>query len=284
MHRLYKVAQMLRAQPVAILPRVFAVVDDQLSSAIVNGHLAQSRGAAEIVNSVKAQAATEDTEAPAPGYVVRDGVAIVPMYGICGRRLSALDMECGGVDVDTVASMLREADADERAQAIVLDIDSPGGSVSGVSACAEELRNIAKPVVAYTDGMCASAAYWIGSQALAIVCGETAEIGSVGVYCAILDESVAYDKAGRRVDVIASGEHKGAGVPGTSLTEAQRAEMQSNIDALAKVFKDAVMVARPNISPETLDGRVFVGEMAVVQGFADQVGTLADAIELAKSL
>lgn len=281
MHRLFRVAQMLRARPVAILPRVFAVVDEQLSTAIVNG--AQSRGGAEIVNGAQARLDAE-TKDDKPAYRIIDGVAIVPMYGICGRRLSDLDMACGGVDVERVAKMLKDADADSTVQAIVFDVDSPGGSVAGVTACADCVRNLVKPTVVYCDSICASAAYWIGSQASAIVIGETAEVGSVGVYCAILDESVAYDKAGRRVDVIASGEHKGAGVPGTSLTDAQRAEMQRNIDTLAQIFKGAVMVARPGIKQELLDGRVFIGAQAVTEGFADEVGALADAINLAKSI
>ncbi len=269
MHRLYRVAQMLRAQPVAILPRVFAVVDEQLSSAIVNG--------------AKARLDADSTD-DKPAFKIVDGVAIVPMYGICGRRLSDIDMACGGVDVERVARLLQDADADSTVQAIVLDVASPGGSVAGVAACADAVRKLTKPTVVFCDEMCASAAYWICSQATAIVCSQTAELGSIGVYCAYLDESVAYDRSGRRVDVITSGAYKGAGVPGTSLSEDQRADMQRNIDTLAEIFKATVLEARPLISPEILDGRVFVGSEAVTQGLADQVGSMADAIELAKSL
>ena len=277
---LHRIAMMLRARPVALLPSAFEAIDRQLSAAIASRAEGQAgKRADEPAGQLAAR------PAPKPPYTLpAPGVASVLLHGVCGRHLSEMAMECGGCDVDRVAGAVRAANLDPEVRAIVLDCDSPGGSVAGVADCARAVRSSEKPVVAYCGDLCASAAYWIASQADYVVCGETAELGSVGVYCAFLDESRAYDKAGLRVDVIASGGNKGAGTRGTSLTEEQRDLLQAQINELAEIFKAAVVSARPDITATLLDGRTVVGESAVKAGFADSLGDGAAAVELALRL
>lgn len=282
---LHRIAMMLRARPVALLPASFEAIDRQLSAAIA------SRAEGPSGNGLTDKRAEGPTDQPAralpppPPYTLpAPGVASVLLHGVCGRHLSEMAMACGGCDVDRVADAVRAANLDPEVRAIVLDCDSPGGSVAGVADCARAVRGSEKPVVAYCGDLCASAAYWIASQADYVVCGETAELGSVGVYCAFLDESRAYDKAGLRVDVIASGGNKGAGTRGTSLTEEQRDLLQAQINELAQIFKAAVVSARPDIAATLLDGRTVVGESAVHAGFADSLGDGAAAVELALRL
>lgn len=277
---LWRIARELRARPVAIEPRAFAAIDGQLSDAI-RARIAFSRPSADDApDDVYDVDGGGLVDAPPP-YELRDGVAVVPLHGVLGRHLGILDMACGGCDVDCVAAALREADADPAATGIVIDIDSPGGAVSGIAECADIVRDLAKPCVAYASDLCASAAYWIAAAADEIHVGPTCEIGSVGVYCAILDKSKAYDANGIKVELFASGENKAAGYPGTSLTDGQRAVLQSQVDYLASIFKGAVL-ARREIDPTLLDGRCLVGQQAVSAGFADEVETLAGAIAAAR--
>lgn len=281
---LWRLARELRARPVAIEPRAFAVLDAQLSAAIA-GRL----GTTSPQGKTSAQAATSpqgETSAQAPYFLRPDGVAVVPLRGVCGRHLSELAMECGGCDVDRVREAVAAADDDPAVRAIVLDVDSPGGSVCGVYEAALVVRGTAKPVAAYAADQCASAAYWIASQADFVVVGPTADVGSVGVYCALLDESRAYDARGLRVDMISSGANKGAGYPGTALTDNQRAVLQSQVDYVADLFKAAVLRGRAGDEPDEtiLDGRCLVGEQAVAANLADAVGDLSLAASYALRL
>lgn len=271
---LWRLARELRARPLAIDPRTFAAIDSQLDAAI------KSR-LADGMPGGHAEPCDDDEREP---YEIRDGIAIVRMRGVIGRHLSSLDMQCGGCDVDAVAEAVRLADADTNVRAIVLDIDSPGGAIPGVDECAGAVRHAAKPTVAYAADLCASAAYWIASQCDEIVVGRTSEIGSVGVYCALLDESVAYDRDGVRVELFTSGANKGAGYPGTSLTDEQRALMQSQVDELADIFKSAVISGRPGVDAAILDGRCLIGESAVAADLADETGDIDAAIGIAMYL
>jgi len=276
---LWRLARELRARPVAIDPRAWASIDAQLSAAIA----ARAADAPRLVaDGGRDRLRVRDD---GPRYALTpDGLAVVALRGVCGRHLSQMDTDCGGCDVDRVRDDLLAADADRAARAILLDVDSPGGSVAGVAECARIVRDLSTPVVAYAADECASAAYWIASQADAIVAGPTADIGSVGVYCALLDESVRYDRAGVRVEMIASGANKGAGYPGTTLTDGQRAVLQSQVDFVADLFRGAVLAHRADITADMLDGRCLVGAQAVDAGFADRVGDAASAGALALAL
>lgn len=290
---LHRIAMMLRARPVALLPAAFEAIDRQLSAAIsarwTGGYGVEKLNVEKLKSASQPAAeggpAGSPSEPRKPPYTLPvPGVAAVLLRGVCGRHLSGLAMECGGCDVDRVAAALAAANADPAVRAIVLECDSPGGSVAGVDDCARAVRGSAKPVVAYCPDLCASAAYWIASQADLVVCGATAEIGSVGVYCAYLDQSRAYDRAGLSVDVIASGAQKGVGTPGTSLSEAQRALMQAQVDEVAGIFAAAVLSARPQADRELFDGRCLIGAGAVASGFADEVGDALSAASLALQL
>jgi len=265
---LSRLAGALWARPLALAPASYAAISRQLADAIRARLDGQARDAGQ---------QADDSKPPEP-YRVEGGVAVVEMRGVMGRHLSQLAMECGGCDVDRVMDALAEADEDPAARAVVLLVDSPGGSVAGIAEAARRVREMRKFCVAVAPDLCASAAYWIASQADALYVGETACVGSVGVYCALLDSSERYAREGYRVDVFRSGENKGAGIPGTSLTDAQREQLQAEVDSLASIFKRAVKNARPAVADDLLDGRTLTGEAAVEAGLADAVGNLADAI------
>ena len=108
--------------------------------------------------------------------------------------------------------------------------------------------------------MCSSdLAYWLAASTRAILATPSAEVGSIGVYVAHQDMSALAKAMGLVVSVFRSGKYKGAGVPGTSLSEDQAANIQSRVDSLAALFKSAVLTHRPGIAEETMQGQTFMG-------------------------
>lgn len=160
----------------------------------------------------------------------------------------------------------------------VLWIDSPGGTVAGTEQLASDVRRAAgvKPVIAYVDDCCCSAAYWVASQASKIFVTPTALTGSIGTYSSVEDVSGAYEKAGVRVVVVAAGKYKGIGTRGTKVTDEQIAHLQKMINALNEQFLEAVGAGR-HMNAERVraiaDGGVFVGKAAIAAGLADAVGS-----------
>jgi ClpP class serine protease len=127
--------------------------------------------------------------------------------------------------------------------------------------------------VAFTDTEAASAAYWIGSAADRFVATPSATVGSVGVYMAIPDYSKAFEMEGVRMDVIKSGTLKGAGIPGTSLTDAQRADLQAQVEEIHADFKASVLGKRSMVADEDMEGQVFSGRTAARKGLVTGLGT-----------
>lgn len=171
---------------------------------------------------------------------IRGGVAIIPIAGMLLPRVPGI-FRAFGIEATSYADIsnaVRKAADDPAIARIVLAVNSPGGSVSGVHAAADAIlaaRDV-KPITAEVSGMAASAAYWLASQASTIVADRGAVVGSIGVYGVMHDMSRAAENAGIRVHVIASTPLKGAGVPGAPITDAQLADRRRMIDSASDQF------------------------------------------------
>jgi len=218
--------------------------------------------------------------APAP-VSAPAGVAVIPVFGVIGKRLSAMEMACGGCDIDSLATAFDAANADANISAIVLHIDSPGGTVQGVPELAQHIATTkAKPVRAVSDTMIGSAAYYIAAAADEIVTTPTAQVGSIGTALAVKEATGnAEPNSPTRLRVFRSGEHKlmGADKP---LTEAQAAAMQARVDLLGDQFRAFVSAQRGRrVEAETMQGLSYFGDEAVARGLSDRVvQSLAQAI------
>lgn len=220
-------------------------------------------------------------EREAQGYEIRNGVALVPIDGIIAKRMNLLTKISGGVSTELVARDVRQAAADPKVQSIVLVIDSPGGTVDGTQALAAVVAeaNGKKPVVAYADGMMASAAYWIGCAADSVVLsGDTTHMGSIGVVASHIDVSRAEEQAGVKTTEIYAGKYKRIASEYAPLSEAGRNYMQSLVDELYSVFVGEVAQYRRTplqlVLDKMADGRLFIGRQAVDAGLADRVSNL----------
>ncbi|MCP4845084.1 MAG: S49 family peptidase [Actinomycetia bacterium] len=220
-----------------------------------------------VANSLKAAAGAGEGKQDGPDAEVDDGLAVIPLQGVMLRRPDPIARFFGATDTETIREAVDLATGDRSVGAILLDIDSPGGSINGTPELAAAVRNAAarKPVYAFSAGMMCSAAYWVGSQADALYAAPSARVGSIGVLLPVVDRSEAFAKAGVKVEVFAAGKFKGAGVPGTSLTDDQRAWLQQGVEETWAQFKDAVR-SRRDVANGAMEGQHFAAGSALGHG------------------
>ncbi len=222
------------------------------------------------------------------GYSVNGaGVALVPVYGPLIKSSYYYARRYGVTPYQRIQESIDAAVADARVRAIVLDVESPGGSVAGVETFTETVRRAAGalPVVAFTDGNMCSAAYWAASAADALVVGKTAAVGSIGVIYAHMDWSKSDEKFGVKITLITAGKYKAVGSDTAPLSEQDRHIIQTELDSVYDVFIGAVAdnrrVAADTVRAQMADGRVFIGADAKAAGLVDRIGTLEEAVALA---
>jgi signal peptide peptidase SppA len=202
-----------------------------------------------------------------------DGVAIIPIKGTLLQHASMMEKMCGACSYQDIQHDLDTASRAARLQKVVLDIDSPGGMCVGNQETASMVARMVRQgirVEAVTDTQMCSAAYNIAAAATQITCTPSAIIGSIGAMMAVLDQSSAFEMVGLKQEVFASGPFKGAGVPGTALTDDQRMQLQSMVDKYAGMFKNHVRANRI-VDEETMQGQVFIGSQAMDAGLVDSV-------------
>jgi signal peptide peptidase SppA len=232
-------------------------------------------------------------ENPPPSESRGGGVAVLPLKGILTSQPSVLD-ELFGLDTKPPVPAFREqlgaAVADPDVKAILLDIDSPGGSTDLLPETAADVRQARqhKPVVAIANTLAASAAYWIGSQADEFVITPSGQAGSIGVFAMHQDESGALEQLGVDVSLIHAGKFKVEGNPFAPLDDDARANMQDTVDKMYGLFVDDVAKGR-GVSADTVragfgEGRVLLADDALKAGLADHVATYESvALALLKS-
>lgn len=208
----------------------------------------------------------------------RAGDAIVNIHGVIGKRLSALEMACGGCDIDEVRARFDAANSDASVSRIVLHVDSPGGTVTGVPELAAHMFNAkAKPMLAVSDTLIGSAAYYLAASADEIAVTPTANTGSIGIVLAVV-ENTGESNGPVRLKVFRSGKDKMMGTD-KPLTEAQAATLQARVDFLGEMFRGFVSGARPGVPPDAMEGLTYFGGEAVRLHLADSVApSIADAL------
>ena len=209
-----------------------------------------------------------------PKAEIIDGVGVIPVTGIIGKNLAPIEKLLGAADVDEIAAHVKEFAANPNVHTLLFDLDTPGGTVTGVPELADLIGRQTKPTVAFTSSCACSAGYWIGSQAERFIATPSAAVGSIGAFIPFLDSSAALAAEGMFVDLIKAGKHKGAGFPGTALNEEQRAHMQEKVNQLHSVFKASVRAKRQYVRESDMEGQDFYGreaaEKRLVTGLASR--------------
>lgn len=236
--------------------------------------------AAEVKAAMRAQETGEDGE----GFDVSGPVATVPIVGIIAKGMSNIERAShNGTSVEAVQANLRAALAAPSVKSILLYVNSPGGTTDGLADTADLIATVnkQKPVVAFIDDVGASAGYWLAAPASRVIVSQTAQVGNVGVYAVLTDETGTDEIEGRKVHVVRSGIYKG--VAEDEITDEQLSHAQMIVDALAGTFFQQVKKGRGLTVAQLKDvsaGRVFVGKGAVAAGLADEVGTITDAMRI----
>lgn len=199
-------------------------------------------------------------------------IAVIPIHGILGKHLSSLEIACGGCSLDTIQNQLKTVASSSRISQVLLDINSPGGTVVGTPETAALVAQVneTKPVWAFTDSDCCSAALWLASQARLFYSTESADVGSVGVRMILLDVTRQLEEDGVKVNAIYSGKYKLLGASFKSLEPDERELLQAESDRIYQQFKKEVTAVRP-VEAENLQGQIFAGEEAAGIGMTDGV-------------
>jgi len=210
------------------------------------------------------------------GTPIGKKVAVVDIIGIISRS-------------DATIKLIHTYRDDPSIKAVVVRIDSPGGSVAPVQEIYSELKKLEKPVVASMGGSAASGGYYIACAANTIVANPGTLTGSIGVIMQFTRMKGLYDKVGLEHQVIKSGEFKDTGSPFREMSEAEQAVLQSTVDDVYNQFVDTIFAARGNYLTrleivELADGRIFSGRQALDVKLLDKLGNLPEAIALAAEL
>ena len=226
-------------------------------------------------------------EQQAPLYTVEDGLAVIPVQGAMSKH----GLQFFGwrllFSMREIAAALKEVAADTSVRAIMLDVDSPGGTVDGIEELALAVRTAAaaKPLYAWADGLMASAAYWMASGARRIAAPATAQVGSIGVISMHREFSKALEGAGVRYTILAAGHYKAAGNTVEPLSDEMRAYLQEGIDAVYELFLSAVEQGRGVSREKTLamaDGKIFIAGEALKAGLIDRICSREEFIKQIK--
>jgi signal peptide peptidase SppA len=214
-------------------------------------------------------------------------VASVSIRGKLITQSSWMSRLFGMTGYDEVQNAVSAAAQEPGIDNILLDIDSPGGSVNGVAETASIIRMIddnVMPVSAFTSGQMASAAYWLGSSAREIHATEMSSIGSVGVIAVHQEMSKRMKKEGIKPTVFTAGKYKGVGNPYEPLSASDKEYIQTKVDASYGFFVRAIADNRgltaDYVKEKIADGSDFFGAEAVGVGLIDRINSFQDVVNL----
>ena len=209
-----------------------------------------------------------------------DAIGVIAIDG-------TIDYDGSTASPEGLKAQLDQAEANPHIKAVVLRVNSGGGTATAGEEMAAYVRDFSKPIVVSSASMNASAAYEISSQADYIFTAKTTAIGAIGTAMQVTDVSGLLDKLGITIDNITSAESKDSSYGTRPLTDEERAYYQAMVDSINKTFVENVAAGRNMTTDEVsalATGMTFTGMDAVGNGLADEIGTREDAIDKAADL
>jgi signal peptide peptidase SppA len=268
----------------AVLARPWAIDEESVAWAAICDVLAL-RAAGGSLTDGEIQARIEAAAVGPRAGGGRDGaVAVVPLYGVISPRMNLMSAMSGGTTAEGFVRSFRAALADPEVTGILIDVDSPGGNVQGITEAAAVVREARgqKPIVAMANHDAYSAAYWIASQADEVVVSPSGGVGSIGIIGAHQDISEAQAKAGVKTTLISAGKYKTEGNPYEPLGDEARAEMQRRADAFMSIFAGDVAKGRgtavAKVRSDFGQGRTVLAKDALAAGMVDRIDTFENTV------
>lgn len=240
----------------------------------------------ETMLKVRADAAAIEARREETARVGNGAIAVLPMYGVVAQRGGSVrDVSGPGVmSTEAFAQSLRAAVADDSIGGVLIDIDSPGGSVYGVNELADEIyaARSKKPVVAIANSLAASAAYWLGSSASEFYVTPGGEVGSIGVLAAHEDLSKKFETQGVKTTLVSAGKYKAEGSPFEPLGQDARDALQARVNEYYAGFTRAVARNRGTTAATVRNGmgqgRVVNAQTALAENMVDGVATFDQVV------
>ena len=211
------------------------------------------------------------------GYELKNGVAIIPIHGLLTKRTELFSALMGTTSYEDIFNAISSAIEDEKVEKILLDIDSPGGEVSGLFDLVDFIFNSRnqKPIYSVANDYACSAAYAIASATEKIFVTRTSCVGSIGVIATHLDVSEADKKDGIKFTTVYAGEKKNDLSPHEPLSENAIKDLQAEVDRLYDIF--VATVSRNRYLSESKIRRTqaatYFGQNAVIAGLADELSS-----------
>ena len=219
-----------------------------------------------------------------------DKIAVLPIHGTISHRMNIMNAMSGGVSTESLGNEFASLVNNPEIGTVVLDIDSPGGAVSGIEELGNQIFQARDKVriVASANSLAASASYWLGSQAHEFTVTPSGEVGSIGVIAVHESNFKAREKEGRDITIIKAGKFKADNSPLEPLTEEAQAAIQERVDERYDTFISAVARGR-NIASDVVvnqfgEGRVVGAKSALDKGMVDAVETLSETIARLKGM
>lgn len=196
---------------------------------------------------------------------------------------------CGDPGTKTYNSILDKAASNPNINSVVLVIDSPGGTVDGTMDLATKVKNFSKPVVAYVDGLMASAAYWIGSGAKEIIVNnETSTLGSIGTMISFADVQPMWEKDGVKFHYITADASVDKNKDFLEARKGNYGLLKEKLNSINDLFVAGVTENRAGKLDlkkfNVLTGKTYLGADSVESGLADAINTFEYAVERAQAL
>lgn len=212
-------------------------------------------------------------------------VAVIPVKGVL---MKDDEDDCGYfiAGTATLTKRLQEADNHPNISGIILNFDTPGGTIDGIQAFADSIKAAKKPVVGFIDGLCASAGVYGASSCDYIIANNiTAEIGSIGVMMSFIDAQPYYEKLGFKFHEVYSSlspdKNKGH-------QEAKKGNyelvIKEGLDPYAQIFRNQVKSNRPAVTEESMTGKLYIAEEALKRGLIDEIGNIEVAVKKIEEL
>ena len=220
-------------------------------------------------------------------------IAIIDVDGIIDDESEDNLLRSRDSTIVSVVEKLKKAEADPDVKAVILRVDSPGGSVTASDVLYEEIRSFkarkSVPIVAAFMGVAASGGYYISCACDRIVAHPTTITGSIGVIALHVSLAGLLEKVGVKVEALKSGAHKDTGSVFRDLSDDERKLLQALIDDMHGRFVGVVARGRSAVMTEAqarelADGRIYTADQALKLKLIDRIGYLKDAVDEAKTL
>lgn len=259
--------------PWAILPHKLAILEE-----IVIRHVA-----GEKLDTEEIQMRIHGAKRPADKRL--GSVAVLPLFGTIFPRANLMTQVSGATSAEMFGMQFDELIKDAEVRAIVMDVDSPGGQVSGIEELSQKIYEArgSKPIVAVANHTMDSAAYWIGTAADEIVITPSGEVGSIGVFAVHQDISKQLEQDGIKLTMIKEGKYKSEGNPWEPLSEEAKSAIQVSVSEYYDAFTKSVArnrgVELDDVRNGFGEGRTVGANRAVELGMVDMIGTLDETVD-----